>query len=55
MKNPNRKLVLNKQVISNLNAVVGGYAPTYDCTANDTVIKLTNACLTNQESACICW
>lgn len=56
MKNPNRKLVLNKQVVSNLNAIVGGYAPTYDCTVNDTVVKVTENCpTTNQNSVCICW
>lgn len=55
MKDSNRKLVLNKQVVSNLNAIVGGYAPTHDCTANDTVIKFTNACITKQNSACVCW
>lgn len=55
MKDSNRKLVLNKQVVSNLNAIVGGYAPTHDCTTNDTVIKFTNTCNTKQESACVCW
>lgn len=55
MKNSNKKLILNKQVVSKLNAIVGGYAPTHDCTTNDTVIKPTDACLTKQNSACVCW
>ncbi len=55
MKKLNKKLQLNKQVVSNLNALVGGYAPTHDCTVNDTVVKLTDGCLTKLESACICW
>lgn len=56
MKNSNKKLILNKQVVSKLNAIVGGYAPTYDCTVNDTVVKVTENCpTTNQNSVCICW
>jgi hypothetical protein len=56
MKNSNKKLILNKQVISKLNTIVGGYAPTHDCTVNDTEVKITDNCPTkNQNSICICW
>ena len=61
-----KKLNLNKQVISELNTVNGGYAPTHDCGGgSDTIIpgttvitKLTLDCvtkLTKQDSVCQCW
>lgn len=63
-----KKLNLNKQVISNLNTVNGGYAPTHDCGGDTTTViipKLTIIdclppdlslnCITKLESVCRCW
>lgn len=55
MNKKNTKLALNKQVVSNLNGIVGGYAPTHDCTGNGTVVKFSDKCATKQNTACVCW
>ncbi len=60
-----KKLNLNKQVVSNLNTINGGYAPTHDCgEGTDPILPieslvcfpvLTIKCITKLDSVCQCW